>query len=567
MSQVAIAPPQTSVAPNVPGAIINGNHAFAVNNNYGTIIYRQAPEPVTLRAMSPRPPSQPANFVDRVTERAQLETSIRDNTPIVVYGPEGAGKSTLLRAAARSEAARALPNGMLRLEGVDAEGKLLPPGDVIQSLFDALYASTPPLKVDAALARTYLSRTRPLVILDNISLPTRDTLQTIIDLFPDSPTWFALPQLPLSTATATLKLGVLPREAARELLVKQSGLVEDDNNRALLDEVCEYLADVPLAIVLAANVIRDRAVPLDRVRQILEAAQPPSSDVVQAGLERAYALAYLTLSQEERQTLAAVAAAPGISVDPASVRAMLSAAAWVEPTIERLKVSGLLHANSPRLRLDPGLRSVALSTGNVALLRERLLAYLQNRLQTQTLDWTFCADELGNILGLLEWAAQENRWADVIALGRAIDPYLTLHGLWEAWRLVLNRILDAARSLGDRVSEGWVRHQLGTHAAGIGQTSQAIRFLRQAIDVRRALGDEVGVAFTQHNLDILLPPIIPIKPAGPPPPIGPGVIVLGSGAIVLIAFLLMTILPMIVQNGRAALAVTPTSTVYSAPKP
>jgi hypothetical protein len=127
MSQVAIAPPQTSVTPNVPGTIINGNHAFAVNNNYGTIIYRQAPEPVTLRTLSPRPPSQPANFVDRVTERAQLEASIRDNTPLVVYGPEGAGKSTLLRAAARSEAARALPNGMLRLEGIDAEASCCRP--------------------------------------------------------------------------------------------------------------------------------------------------------------------------------------------------------------------------------------------------------------------------------------------------------------------------------------------------------------------------------------------------------------------------------------------------------
>jgi hypothetical protein len=124
---------------------------------------------------------------------------------------------------------------------------------------------------------------------------------------------------------------------------------------------------------------------------------------------------------------------------------------------------------------------------------------------------------LGNILGMIDWAAKQQRWSDVISLGRAIDPYLTLHGLWEAWRMMIEEVLHSARQLGDRVNEAWALHQLGTHAIGIEQPSQAINFLRQALDLRGALGDVVGMAYTQHNLDLLIPPVSPIKDDREPP--------------------------------------------------
>jgi hypothetical protein len=113
--------------------------------------------------------------------------------------------------------------------------------------------------------------------------------------------------------------------------------------------------------------------------------------------------------------------------------------------------------------------------------------------------------------------AEQQRWSDVVVLGRAIDPYLTLHGLWEAWQKVLEDILRSARQLGDRVSEAWALHQLGTHAIGSGQTSQAIDWLRQALNLRSELGDTVGMAFTQHNLDLLFPPTTPDNNNGEPP--------------------------------------------------
>jgi LysM repeat protein len=406
------------------------------------------------------------------------------------------------------------------LEGIDFEGAQLKTDDVVQRLFDALYESTPSLKVTAATARSYLGRLRPLVILDNVQLAAADAFRAVLDLFPRSPVLWALPQLPGGNLTRSLKLDALPRDEALALLSSVSGVTITAENRSMLNAICERLDDAPLAVVVVANAIREKQLTPDRVRVILEQAQPPVDDPLQMGIARAYALAYLTLSDHERKVLATAAVAPGISVDPEWVRAMLDAAAWVDPAIEQLKAQGLLRANSPRLRIDPGLRDLARQGASVSATLDRSIAYFNEALATRGQDWDFCAAELGNIVGCIEWAAQHNRWRDVIALSRAIDPYLTLHGLWDVWRMLLNRVLEGARAVGDQAAEAWARHQLATHAVGAGQITQAIRYLRQARDQRQSLGDTIGAAYSQHNLDVLLPPVPPpIEHGGPIIPI------------------------------------------------
>jgi hypothetical protein len=108
----------------------------------------------------------------------------------------------------------------------------------------------------------------------------------------------------------------------------------------------------------------------------------------------------------------------------------------------------------------------------------------------------------------------------VAELSRAIDPYLMLSGLWDAWGEVLDRVAQAARRIGDRALTAWVLHQSGTRAAGLHQIEEAIGLLRQALSIRRAIGDSIGARITQHNLDVLtLPPggggnrSAPVKPA------------------------------------------------------
>ena len=562
--QASAATGAIAVAGNVGGSIVNGDKNTVVNDNHGAIVFNEAPLPVKRKNAKLPAPREPLEFFDRVSELTQINQLIPNNKAVTIYGPDGAGKSTLLRKAANSQAARALPDGVLLVEGVDIDGKTLGPDDVIQRMYDSLYESTPPRKVDATSARPDLAKTRPLVMLDGVAFPSIDALRSVLDLFPNSPVLIALPGSPGSNATRLIKLSALPHAEAIALLAAEIGVPVDDGNRSAFDTIGTLLADAPLAMVTTANVIREKDLPLDRVRETLSDIQPGSTDAIPMGIERAYGLAYSVLTDNERRLLHAIGALPGVSVDPDMLVAIVGGALsigsaelrivregdyidiggvrlhvrdhgidapvapqsapvnadWVAAAIERLKMLGLLHANSPRLRLDPGFRPLARAGSDETAIKDRLITQLlRDALLSKMRDWSYCAAELGNILGAIDWAVAQQRWNDVIALSRAIDPYLTLHGLWNAWVTTLNRVLQAARAINDRANEAWALHQLGTHALCIGQTRPATDQLRQALELRRTLGDTIGMAYTQHNLDLLIaPPIDRSKPQTPREP-------------------------------------------------
>ncbi|HLF25700.1 MAG TPA: hypothetical protein VJG32_05145 [Anaerolineae bacterium] len=591
-----------AVAGNVEGNIVVGDNNFVVNTNYGTIVYKQAAPQARLRDATPQPPRAPRGFVGRSKELAELGRLIAASEAVTLYGVDGAGKSALLRQAANGEAARALPNGVVLLEGVDERGEALGLEDVIQRLFDALFESDPPLKVNATTARTYLSNTRPLVVLDGLNLPAT-SLATLPDLLPQGALLIASPRSPSGDATQPMKVGPLQRAESIQLLAARAGLELDEATRAALDAMCALLTDVPLALVTAANAIRENNLPLDRARQILRAATPGSSDPLRAGVERAWALVNSMLSGDDRQLLAFAAMAPGVSVDPGWLAQMTGggsgpggqieieggfvnvggvrvpirgeeaeretpqprSADAMQSALDRMQAMGLLRANSPRLRIDPGLRALWQSGMDETAARDGMLAYLLRAAALDKFrDWQFCADELGNVLGMIEWAAAQGRWAEALQLSRAIDPYLTLHGLWDTWRAILNRTLQAARESHSPESEAWALHQLGAHAIGQRQAQQAIDLLRQALDLRRSLGDATGMAYTQHNLDLLIPPAPPSRgesgpQAGPPAPgmstALKAMIGIGAAAVVIGSALLL--------NRPAAAPVTQPSTAAS----
>ena len=130
------------------------------------------------------------------------------------------------------------------------------------------------------------------------------------------------------------------------------------------------------------------------------------------------------LTNLERQFLAA-ALAPGISVDPHWLHRMPGDKTIESQAQERLQAMGLLTANSPRLCIDPGLRELARMGADEISVKEQFIHYLETMLEMRSLDWTYCIDELGNILGMIDWAAKHQRWGDVIAFGQAKDPYLS----------------------------------------------------------------------------------------------------------------------------------------------
>jgi LysM repeat protein len=486
---------------------------YVVNRIYGTVINYHTRPAVKLRDLKPQPPRLPQTFIGRVNELSALEKHIKARSAVLLHGHGGIGKTTLIRQAANSDSAIAMPDGVLILEGAEEQSQSVGFEDVLQKLFDALYESDPHLKVDSIVARTYLSNTKPLVLIDRFDISTR-YLRTLPDFFPKGAVVVTSQNALSIEVFESIGLLSLSHNDSIQLLSIKSEIDQNTHSSPLMDEICAILADVPLAVITIANAIREKRITLPDAASRLKQLQPPSQDRTQAAIERSFALVYSVLNKEERETLLIAAAASGISID----RDVLESIASEEST-KSLESLELLQANSPRLRLPDGYRQIILSASkNTSLFREKILDRLTKQLKSRALDFDFISNELGNLLGLIRWAESEKRWSDIITLGKAIDPYLTLHGLWDAWQVVLQQILSAADQLSDTATRAWALHQLGTREGGVGNLSQAKGLLEQALVSRKSIGDKIGAAYTQHNLWVLFPPPFGRRGQGPDTP-------------------------------------------------
>ena len=494
-----------NVAGNFEGNLVVGDNNFVVNTNHGTIV-RQEALSTRRRGLSPQPPAEPEGFVGRERELKQIDQWIAQKKAVVVAGIDGIGKTSLIKQAANSEAARSQPDGVVFLEGLDEEGQLLEFGDQVQRLFDALFESQPPVKVDLTSARTYLSNTHPLVLLNSIAL-TSQNLSQLQNLFGETPIVIATENAALLRGRQNaISLGPLDRDASVTLLTNLTSI----NDQETLGRIAVLLEYVPAALSLVADAIRVSGLSEEDALERLQTFTPREHNKAKAAVERAFQLMYSTLTEDERGMLDQVAAAFGISVD----RKWLENEYGGSATSEKLESLGLLNANSPRLRLMPGLKPLLQEGRELSKERERLLTHLMDELQTRWNDFEFVRDELGNLLGLLVWAAAQGQWSNVATLGRAIDPYLSLRGLWGAWQKTLGEVRNAAKAMQNLALEGWVLHQMGTYEIGMGNLAAARGLLEQAVSIRKNLGDEVGAAYSQHNLQVIAPVLSPANPLG-----------------------------------------------------
>lgn len=486
-----------SVGSSVEGSIIVGDNNFAVNQNYGTIVYKQAAPEARLRSVAPRAPRAPRGFIGREHELAEINDYVRSKTPVLLLGTEGIGKSTLLKQAANGESA-AQPNGVVYLEGIDPAGEVLTWDDIIQMLFDSLFETEPGKKVNIASARTYLSNTTPLVLLDNFKLHP-EALNDLADLFPQAPILAVTPVSLETEAFESLKIAAPSLSEAIKLFAKKAALNADLVSPALLEKFCNLLALLPLALVTVANVIRENELELEAALQKLETIQPTATIPSRAAIERSYLFANAYLSEEERQMIIQAAASPGISTS----REMLEKTSGGPTASQNLEKLEILQANSPRLRLHPAFAPLALAGADITMLRNRLLSAILESLQADPTNFDLIKVELGNIIGLIAWLVSEQRWQEAITLGRYITPFLTLRGLWGAWERSLNLVLLASRASADQAAEAWALHELGTRQIGLGDLVSARQLLERALEIRQSQGDTTASAYTLHNLGYL----------------------------------------------------------------
>lgn len=486
------------ISGNVEGSVVIGDNNFVVNTNHGTIVYQQAAPQVQKRTLVPAPPRAPRGFVNRTAELARIEAWICANEIVLLHAPDGLGKTALLKQAANSEAARAMPDGVILLESVDASGQALGPEDVIQRLFDALFESNPLLKVNATTARTYLSNARPLVLFDEV--PLTPALQNALpDLLPNAALILSA-DLPTGGDFERLPIKPLPRPESLTLLADKAALTLTAHNRDVLDALCALLDDAPLALTITGNVLRETADSPDAALSFLRETPDSSPEPLRCALDRAFAYAFSRLSPEEQKVLSVAAQTPALSSSPDWLSYALGGIP-LEAALERLQALGLLYANSPRLRLPPGFFIPAQNVAAQQVERVSLLAKLTEYLLANQTKPNFIADELGNFAAALAASSGES----TLALARALDPYLTLNGLWDLWGRTLSSALDAAKTLNNPSAEAWTLHQMGTRLIGLGQKPQASLLLNQALKIRESIGDAAGAAYSRHNLAALKP--------------------------------------------------------------
>ena len=483
-------------APQPSGVVYAGDKVLAFRDPAGAAAAVSSPEERPVPRLR-RPPIdlRPKDFPDLVGRDAEIGTVAAvflqpDPTrpPVEVSGPDGAGKTALLRNVAHHPAAQ-FPDGAAYSSSPQ------PAADLLQFLFQTFYETPVPLKPTEAELRQLLHEVRALVELDDVRL-SRDDVEMVANVVPNTQFVLASRERVLWEEGPAVALHGLSEDAATALLERRLGRSLTPEELPSARALVAAVGGLPLELVKAASRVRDDGVPLEEV--VREAGAPPAPVLDPASLTSAEDRVRAVLHATGAPLHAELLAEATDLLDPA-------------PVLEDLEERGVIQSSSPRYGLieqpSPGVAAALDETPWPALALERLTAWAEEHRD----DHSRILEEIDGLAGMLGWAERRGRWPEAIRLARAIEGALAEAGRWDRWEAVLVSALGAARRLGDRATEGWALHQLGTRALGLDHAALAANTLQQALDIREQLGDAHGAEMTRRNLDLA-------AGGGPPPP-------------------------------------------------
>ena len=230
---------------------------------------------------------------------------------------------------------------------------------------------------------------------------------------------------------------------------------------------------------------------------------PPTPGTADVPLDEAAARERLApLPDEEKRLLSALAVVGGGPVEGAHL-AVLADVPDPRPALDGLMARQLVASQGPRYSVTGHLAALLPSLWDLSPWRERALAFFLPWAEARREDPAALLAEAAALRHLLDWAAEAGRGAEAIRLGRLLDGPLAMSGRWGAWALALERARAAAVAMGDRATEGWALHQLGTRLLCLEDRDGARPLLTRALAVRKSLGDRAGAEVTRHNLGLL----------------------------------------------------------------
>jgi DNA-binding SARP family transcriptional activator len=258
-----------------PGPELQGLHQAVLTNDAGLTASTSTPpatgqhptgrQPVVAPVVPRQLPAPTGHFVGRTDELRHLGARLdaASGAPLMVIsaigGTAGIGKTTLAVHWGHRHADR-FPDGQLyvNLRGFDPSDIPMPPVAAVRGFLTAL--GVPPEHVPAdpdeqvALYRSLLADRRMLVVLDN----ARDAEQ-VRPLLPGTPDCQVLvtsrnqlASLVALDGAVPLTLDLLAHDEARDLLIGRLGPKRVEQDGAVVDELIESCARLPLALTIAA---------------------------------------------------------------------------------------------------------------------------------------------------------------------------------------------------------------------------------------------------------------------------------------------------------------------------
>ena len=432
----------------------------------------------------------------RQAELKAIFSALGGGLPVEIIGRPGIGKTALLRSLAYHPAAAAFADGLIYLAARRQSS-----GDLQQQVFDGFYESDWIRKPSAAEIRLALQDKRVLILVDDVQLE-REELERLLDAAPRSAFVVATRQQRLHSEVRTLALHGLPVEDSLQLLERELAHPLEEGERRTAAHLCAALNGYPQRILMAAGLLRDRGGLRDAwVNDITP--------------EKLIAESMVSINQKQRRIMLVLAALPGVPI-PAHHIAGIAELADIEPLLAALLQRALVIGTQAGHRLADGVGDRLRRTEDLSPWINRAITYYTGWAERYRRDSHALLDESEALRCVQLQAGNTRRWGEALRLGQILEGALVAGVRWDAWAMVLEQCLLAAKAIGDRAAEAWALHEIGSRALCVGETRGARSALNEALKLRESLGDADSAAATRHNLSFVLAPEIESAPKPAP---------------------------------------------------
>jgi hypothetical protein len=487
---------QLNIGGDVSGQIAIGNNIMQIQNNGGVVYVVEPSQRAKFEKISKPVQQRPRPYpplLDRFHEAELVQSSLESALSVSVYGENGIGKTTFLSHMASLPETNRFPNGVAYIYA-----RNLGFDDLLQIIFDTFHTSPADALPTAGQLRRYLQSVQAVILLDDLTLEREDA-QALVNIMPSCSFILGSAEQILWGNGQVVSLEGLPGKESSELFAREIGRALSEDEFADVQVICHQLRGHPLEIVRTASLVRSDAKTIPEIRAQFQVEQ------AQVAVDKEL---FNHLDSKQKKVLAILSAAGG-SLVPLAMITSLGKLTDAEGILSGLIQSGLAWGEGSRYGISGSIMGPTGKIWDVTPWRNVLVKYLADWVTQQPED-QLVEESLDLLLQAVQYAGERNRWPEVIRIGRVVERILILQKRWQAWLDILNLILKAARSYGDRSTEAWALHQLGTRAMCVSYVDQAREFLTQALNLRQAIGDRIGATITQHNLSGL--------PSIPPPP-------------------------------------------------